>query len=142
MLGALSPTRTWAAVVALLALGAGIFAYCRPKWEELPVDADQRCVIQMDGMENPMVCGWPGTLKIPLIVGYDVYLISNATLIASGTLPTNEFTRTLLKRDYPTHSDGHSLLLQTYHVEPGSCVIFTETTDHPKDLIKPFPPRR
>lgn len=159
---------------------AGIFACCRPKWEALLVDADQRCVIRMEGMERelngawvtlpkeghytypgplvsnpgpepyrkpgeaclsfgyfrrPFVVAGPGALKVPLIVGHDVYLVSNATLVTSGTLPTNDFTRTLLKRDYPTDSNGHSLLFPTFHVEPGSRVIFTETPRYPQVLI-------
>lgn len=84
---------------------------------------------------RPFVVAGPGTLKVPLIVGYDVYLISNATLITSGALQTNKFTRTLLKRDYPAHSSGHSLLFPTFHVEPGSRVIFTENPSYPKELI-------
>ena len=158
----------------------GVFACCRPKWEALPVDADQRCVIRMEDMERelngtwvtlpkeghytypgplvsnpgpehyrkpgearlsfgyfrrPFVVVGPGALKIPLIVGHDVYLVSNATLVTSGTLPTNDFTRTLLKRDYPTDSNGHSLLFPTFHVEPGSRVIFTENPRYPQALI-------
>lgn len=180
VLGALSYARVLAAATACLALAAGVFAYCRPKWEELPVGADQRCVIQMDGMERklngtwvtlpkeghytyprplvsnpgpepyrkpgearfsfgyfrrPFVVAGPGALKVPLIVGHDVYLISNTTLVTSGVLSTNDFTRALLKRDYPADSSGHSLLFPTYHVEPGSRVIFTEVSNYPKELI-------
>ena len=180
VLGALSCARVLTAVGACLALVAGIFACCRPKWEALPVDADQRCVIRMEGMERelkgawvtlpkeghytypgplvsnpgpepyrkpgearlsfgyfrrPFVVAGPGALKIPLVVGHDVYLVSNATLVTSGTLPTNDFTRMLLKRDYPTDSNGHSLLFPTFHVEPGSRVIFTENPHYSQALI-------
>lgn len=180
VLGALSCARVLAALAAGLALAAGVFAYCRPKWEELPVGADRRCVIQMDGMERklngtwvtlpkeghytypgplvsnpgpepyrkpgearfsfgyfrrPFVVAGPGALKVPLIVGHDVYLISNATLVTSGALSTNDFTRALLKRDYPADSSGHSMLFPTYHVEPGSRVIFAENASYPKELI-------
>lgn len=180
VLGALSYARILTAVAVCLALAAGIFAYCRPKWEELPINADRRCVIQMDGMERKLNGTWvalpkeghytyprplvsnpgpeyylkpgearfsfgyfrrpfavagPGTLKVPFIVGHDVYLVSNATLITSGTLPTNDFTRALLKRDYPTDSSGHSILLPTYHVEVGSRIIFTENSSYPQELI-------
>ncbi len=176
----ISPAADIHALGACLALVAGIFAYCRPKWEALPVDADQRCVIRMEDMERelngtwvtlpkeghytylgplvsnpgpepyrkpgearlsfgyfrrPFVVAGPGALKIPLIVGHDVYLVSNATLVTSGTLPTNDFTRTLLKRDYPTDSNGHSLLFPTFHVEPASRVIFTENHHYPQALI-------
>ena len=176
----ISPAADIHALGACLALVAGIFACCRPKWEALPVDADQRCVIRMEGMERelngawvtlpkeghytypgplvsnpgpepyrkpgearlsfgyfrrPFVVAGPGALKIPLVVGHDVYLVSNATLVTSGTLPTNDFTRTLLKRDYPTDSNGHSLLFPTFHVEPGSRVIFTENPRYPQALI-------
>ena len=176
----ISPAADIHALGACLALVAGIFACCHPKWEALPVDADQRCVIRMEGMERelngawitlpneghytypgplvsnpgpepyrkpgearlsfgyfrrPFVVAGPGALKVPLIVGHDVYLVSNATLVTSGTLPTNDFTRTLLKRDYPTDSNGHSLLFPTFHVEPGSRVIFTENPRYPQALI-------
>ena len=176
----ISPAADIHALGACLALVAGIFAYCRPKWEALPVGADQRCVIRMEDMERelngtwvtlpkeghytypgplvsnpgpepyrkpgearlsfgyfrrPFVVAGPGALKVPLIVGHDVYLVSNATLVTSGTLPTNDFTRTLLKRDYPTDSNGHSLLFPTFHVEPGSRVIFTENPRYPQALI-------
>lgn len=180
VLGVLSYARILAVAVVGLALAAGIFAYCRPKWEELPINADRSCVIRMDGMEQelggtwvtlpkeghytyhgplvsnlgpeyyrkpgesrlsfgyfrrPFVVAGPGTLKVPFIVGHDVYLVSNATLITSGTLPTNDFTRALLKRDYLTDSSGHSPLFPTFHVEPGSRVIFTENSSYPKELI-------
>ena len=114
-----------------VSLAAGIFACCRPKWEALPVDADQRCVIRVEDMERglngtwvalpkeghctfpgppvsnpgpepyrkpgearlsfgyfrrPFVVAGLGALKVPLIVGRDVYLVSNATLITSGGL--------------------------------------------------------
>lgn len=84
----------------------------------------------------PLVVAGPGTLKLPLITGYAVYLVSNATFVTSGTVPTNDFTRALFKLDYPADSSGHSLLLPAYHVEPGSRVVFTENPNYPKGLIK------
>lgn len=167
----LSFARILAAIGALLLLAAGIFAICRTKREALPASAEERCVIQMNGMERalngtwvtlpkdghytypgalvsnpgpefylkpgesrlvpgyfrrPFVVAGPGTLKVPLIAGHDVYLVSNATLVTSGAVPTNDFTRALFKRNYPADSSGRSLVLPTYHVEPGCRVIFTE----------------
>lgn len=58
VLGFLSYARILVALVALLALAAGIFAYCRPKWEALPVNADQRRVIRMDGMGRELNGTW------------------------------------------------------------------------------------
>ena len=52
VLGFLSYARILAALVVLLVLVVGIVAYCRPKWEALPVNAGQRCVIRMEGMER------------------------------------------------------------------------------------------
>ena len=79
-----------------------------------------------DPAAGPSAAAEPGTLKVPLIVGHDVYLVSNATLVTSGAVPTNDFTRALFKRNYPADSNGRSLVLPTYHVEPGCRVIFTE----------------
>ena len=75
---------------------------------------------------RPFVVAGPGTLKVPLIAGHDVYLVSNATFVTSGVVPTNDFTRALFKRNYPADSSGRSLVLPTYNVEPGCRVIFTE----------------
>lgn len=176
VLGALSCARVLTAVVVLLVLVVGIVAYCRPKWEWLPLAAREWGVFKMEGMTRklhgawislrnggrykytghligypdsyydweaktnryerpPFVVAGPGTLELPLITGYAVYLVSNATFVTSGTVPTNDFTRALFKLNYPMDSSGHSLLFPTFHVEPGSRVIFTENPRYPQALI-------
>lgn len=176
VLGFLSYARILAALVVLLVLVVGIVAYCRPKWEWLPLAAREWGVFKMEGMTRklhgawislrnggrykytghlighpdsyydweaktnryerpPFVVAGPGTLELPLITGYAVYLVSNATFVTSGTVPTNDFTRALFKLNYPMDSSGHSLLFPTFHVEPGSRVIFTENPHYPQALI-------
>lgn len=188
LLGAFSHARTGAAVAALLALAAGAFVHCRPKWETLSPEAREADTIKMAGMERalhgtriplrnngryiytdnlfwfpdwyydmetktcryvrrPLVVVGPGTLKAPLVMGYDVYLVSNVTLVTSGTMPTNTYSvRAALNSKYPegkspSDSSGHSLLLPAYHVEPGSRVVFTDNPDYPKGLVQTWPPR-
>ncbi len=83
----------------------------------------------------PFVVAGPGALKLPQIMGYAVCLVFNAALVTPGTVPRNDFTRALLKRDDQADSGGRSLVLPDYHVESGSRVIFTEHPRCPKELI-------
>lgn len=96
-------------------------------------------------VRRPLVVSGPGTLKLSQIVGYDVYLVSNATLVTSGIVSTNTYSmRTMLINEYPAgespkDANGLSLLLPAYHVESGSRVVFIDNPDYPQDLIQPYP---
>ena len=100
---------------------AGIFACCRPKWEALPVGADQRCVIRMEDMERELNGTWV-TLPKEGHYTYPGPLVSN---------PGPE----------PYRKPGEARLSFGYFrrpfvvAGPGSRVIFTENHRYPQALI-------
>ena len=77
----------------------------------------------------------PGRFYAPRIVGAEVHLISNVTLVTSGELPTAGDFRTFFPDPIPTDPDGVSMLLPRFKIDPGSTLDWTSEPRLPPNLI-------
>ena len=65
----------------------------------------------------------PGRFFAPHIAGAEVHLISNVTLVTSSEPPTNSQFRQHFPMPIPVDTNGVSMLLPTFTVNPGSKLI-------------------
>ena len=72
---------------------------------------------------SKVVIQGPGRLFVPRIVGAEVHLISNVTLVTSSEPPPNSQFRQHFPNPIPVDTNGVSMLLPTFTVTPGSKLI-------------------
>lgn len=78
----------------------------------------------------------PGRFYAPRIVGAEVHLISNVTLVTSGELPTAGDFRTFFPDPIPADPDGVSMLLPRFKIDHGSTIDWIGESRLPTNLIK------
>ena len=77
----------------------------------------------------------PGRFYAPRIVGAEIHLISNVTLVTSGELPTAGDFRTFFPDPIPADPDGVSMLLPRFKIDPGSALDYISESRLPTNLI-------
>lgn len=72
---------------------------------------------------SKVVIQGPGRFSVPQIVGAEVHLISNVTLMTSSEPPTNDLFRQYFPTPIPVDTNGVSMILPVFKINPGSKLI-------------------